>query len=90
MDGMTLMVLVGVATGSRWVRWPAPAPVAARARVARAAGDAELPGPGDLVAAIPAGSLLLADRPRARPLASCWPPRPGGVPRPPARREAQP
>lgn len=27
LDGMTLMVLVGVADGSRWVRWAAPAPV---------------------------------------------------------------
>ena len=27
LDGMTLMVLVGVAEGNRWVRWAAPAPV---------------------------------------------------------------
>jgi hypothetical protein len=27
LEGMTLMVLVGVADGGRWVRWAAPAPV---------------------------------------------------------------
>lgn len=27
LEGMTLLVLVGVADGDRWVRWAAPAPV---------------------------------------------------------------